>query len=90
LEQYGTISPELTDFTYQGAAFIPYTMTRKEILKLRQVAFKKFYSRPLFLLKKLFELRNLKDLKVAFRSIYSLFWLCIKKDFFLPSRRKTQ
>ena len=89
LEQYGTISPVFTDFTYQGAAFIPYTMTRKEILKLRQLAFKKFYSRPSFLLKKLFELRNLKDLKVAFRSIYSLFWLWIKKDFFILPRRNT-
>ena len=53
LEKYGTISDELTDFTYQGAAFIPYTMTRDEILKLRQIAFKRFYSRPSFILKKL-------------------------------------
>ncbi len=29
LEKYGTMSDELSDFTYQGAAFIPYTMTRE-------------------------------------------------------------
>jgi radical SAM superfamily enzyme YgiQ (UPF0313 family) len=28
LDQYGTISEELTDFTYQGAAFIPFTTGR--------------------------------------------------------------
>ncbi len=79
-EKYGTISEELTDYTYQGAAFIPYTMTREEIIKLRRIAFKKFYSRPNFLLKRFFELKNLNDLKIALRSIISLFWIWIKKD----------
>ena len=53
LEKYGTMSGELSDFTYQGAAFIPHTMTREDILKLRQTAFRRFYSRPSFILKKL-------------------------------------
>ncbi len=82
LEKYGTISEELTDYTYQGAAFIPYTMTREDILRLRQIAFKRFYSRPSFLIKKLFELRNLNDLKAAAKSIRSLFWLRTKGDLF--------
>lgn len=81
-EKYGTISDELTDFTYQGAAFIPYTMTREEILKLRQIAFKRFYSRPSFILKKLIQLRNLNDFKVAAKSVRSLFWLWVNSDLF--------
>jgi len=85
--KYGTISDELTDFTYQGAAFVPYTMTREEIVKLRQIAFKKFYSRPCFLLKKIIELKNLNDLKIAFRSIKSLFWIWAKKDLFSMRRQ---
>ncbi|MBW1753609.1 MAG: hypothetical protein JRJ46_11045 [Deltaproteobacteria bacterium] len=85
--KYGTISDELTDFTYQGAAFVPYTMTREEIVKLRQIAFKKFYSRPCFLLKKIVELKNLNDLKIAFRSIKSLFWIWAKKDLFSMRRQ---
>lgn len=85
-ERYGTISNKLTDFTYQGAAFIPYTMTRKEIVKLRQLAFKRFYSRASFMIKRLFELRNLDDLKMALRGINSLFWLWTKSDLFKVRR----
>jgi len=86
LEKYGTMSDELSDFTYQGAAFIPYTMTREEILELRQTAFRRFYSRPSFILKKIFELRSLNDLTVAARSARSLFWLWGKTGLF--GRRK--
>ena len=82
LEKYGTISNELTDYTYQGAAFVPYSMTREEILKLRQMAFKKFYSRPSFIIKMLLQLRTPHDFVVAFRSARSLFWLWIKTDLF--------
>lgn len=89
LEKYGTISDELTDFTYQGAAFIPHTMTREEILKLRRAAFKRFYSRPSFILKKLFELRNLDDLKVAVRSARSLFWIWRKSALFTRKHEST-
>jgi radical SAM superfamily enzyme YgiQ (UPF0313 family) len=82
LEQYGTISEELSDFTYQGAAFIPHTMTREDILKLRQIAFKRFYSRPSFLLKRVLELRNPHDLMVAMKSVRSLFHLWTKQNIF--------
>ena len=82
LDTYGTMSEELTDFTYQGAAFVPHTMTREEILKLRQIAFKRFYSRPSFILKRLLELRNFNDLKMAAKSVRSLFWLWTKSDLF--------
>ncbi len=87
LDKYGTMSEELTDFTYQGAAFIPYTMTREEILKLRQMAFRRFYSRPSFILRKLLELRNPNDFMVAAKSVRSLFWLWTKGDLF-KSRKK--
>jgi len=72
LEKFGRLSAELSDFTYQGAAFVPYTMTREEIIKLRRTAFRKFYGRPSFLLKRLFGIRTLHDLAVAFKSIGSL------------------
>ncbi|MBI5025862.1 MAG: B12-binding domain-containing radical SAM protein, partial [Nitrospirae bacterium] len=71
-----------TDFTYQGAAFIPYTMTREEILKLRSIAFRRFYSRPLFLLRRVLGIRNINDLKVAGKGLKSLFWLWAKSDLF--------
>ncbi|KAF0143738.1 MAG: Radical SAM domain protein [Nitrospirae bacterium] len=88
LDKYGKISDELTDYTYQGAAFIPYTMTRDEILQLRQIAFRRFYSRPSFILKKLLELRSLNDLLVAAKSVKSLFWLWTKTDLFRKRKRE--
>ncbi|MBS1127285.1 MAG: Radical domain protein [Nitrospirae bacterium] len=88
LEKYGTMSDELSDFTYQGAAFIPYTMTREEILKLRQIAFKRFYSRPSFILKKLLELRSPHDFAIAMKSLRSLFWLWTKSDLFSKKDRE--
>jgi len=81
LDEYGSITDSLTDFTYQGAAFIPHTMTREEILRLRQTAFKRFYSRPSFIIRRVLELRNFHDLKIAFNSLRSLFWISVKSDF---------
>jgi anaerobic magnesium-protoporphyrin IX monomethyl ester cyclase len=86
LDKYGVISEELSDYTYQGAAFIPHTMTRDDILKLRQIAFKRFYSRPSFILKRVLELRNPHDFAVALKSVKSLFWLWTQGDIF--KRRK--
>ncbi len=82
LDQFGTVSPDLSDYTYQGAAFIPHTMTRDDIIKLRQTAFKRFYSRPSFIVRKLTELRTPHDLSVALKSMRSLFWLWTKSDVF--------
>lgn len=75
LERYGTVSNDLTHYTYQGAAFTPHTMSREEIMTLRQIAFKKFYSRPRFLVRRIVGLRSLNDMRSAITGIKSLFWL---------------
>jgi len=82
INKYGTMSEDLTDFTYQGAAFIPYTMAKEEILRLRSIAFRRFYSRPRFLLRRVLGIRNINDLKVAGKGLKSLFWLWAKSDLF--------
>lgn len=87
IDRYGTLSDELTDFTYQGAAFIPHTMTKEEILLLRQIAFKRFYSRPSFIFRRLLELRSLHDFVVAAKGLRSLFWLWTKRDLFRKGRQ---
>jgi radical SAM superfamily enzyme YgiQ (UPF0313 family) len=84
IDKYGRMSEELTDFTYQGVAFIPYTMKREEISRLRQIAFKRFYSRPEFIIKRIMGVRNIHDVKAAFKGLKSLFWLWVKKDIFHP------
>jgi radical SAM superfamily enzyme YgiQ (UPF0313 family) len=83
--EYGTLSQELTDFTYQGAAFVPHTMTRDQIRELRQTAYRRFYSRPAFLAKRLLGLRSADDLRVALRSAKTLFWLWARKGVFGPT-----
>ncbi len=80
--KYGRMSEALEDFTYQGAAFIPFSMTRADIIKLRQIAFKRFYSRPGFILHKILKLRTIDDLKAALVGLKSLFWLWVKTDVF--------
>ncbi len=80
--KYGTISGDLRDYTYQGAAFVPYTMTREEIHALRQLGLRRFYSRPAFLLRQLLRLRNVNDLRAALAGVRSLFWLSMRRGLF--------
>jgi len=82
LDKYGTMSDDLNDFTYQGAAFIPHTMTRDEIALLRQLAFKRFYSRPAYIFRKVLSLRSINDVKAVLKGAKSMFWLWVKNDVF--------
>jgi anaerobic magnesium-protoporphyrin IX monomethyl ester cyclase len=85
IDLYGSMSSDLSDYTYQGAAFVPHTMTREQVWQLRQIAFRRFYSRPRFLLRQALSIRTLNDLRVAFKGMRSLFWLWAKPGIF---RRK--
>ena len=80
--EYGQRSEELRDYTYQGAAFAPHTLTREEIQQLRQLAFRRFYSRPSFLLRRLRQVRSLREIRAATRGLRSLFWLWAAKGLF--------
>jgi hypothetical protein len=82
VERYGSISRDLTDYTYQGIAFVPHTMSREQIALLRQTAFRKFYSRPSYLFMRLLSIRGTADLRVAAKGMKSLFWLWMKKGVF--------
>lgn len=86
IEKYGSISENLEEYTYQGAAFVPYTMSRRQIQELRQMAFRRFYGRPSFLIKKAFQIRNINDLKAALKGVKSLFWIYAKKGLFNKKR----
>jgi len=82
MAEFGSVSAELTDYTYQGIAFVPHTMTREQIAELRQLAFKRFYSRPSFLLRRLVQMRSMNDLRVAVNGMRSLFWIWVSKGLF--------
>jgi radical SAM superfamily enzyme YgiQ (UPF0313 family) len=85
IDKYGTMSGDLTDYTYQGAAFTPHTMTREEIAKLRQMAFKRFYSRPGYVLRRILALRSMTDVRAVVKGAQSMFWLWVKSDVFRRS-----
>jgi radical SAM superfamily enzyme YgiQ (UPF0313 family) len=87
LDDYGTVAGDLTDFTYQGAAFVPHTMSRGDIQALRRLAFKRFYSRPSFLLRRLLATRTVNDCKVAFAGLRSLAALWTDGRLFQDGRR---
>lgn len=91
IARYGTLSSELCDYTYQGAAFVPFSMTRNQIFELRQIAFRRFYSRPRFLLRRLLRLRTAEDIRSALRGVKTLFWLWAERGIFArrgPAGRK--
>jgi radical SAM superfamily enzyme YgiQ (UPF0313 family) len=86
IDKYGKISGDLENFTYEGTAFVPHTMTKEEIEELRSIAFKRFYSRPKFIIKKLLKMRGREDLKIIKRGVKSLFWILFKGDLFRVRR----
>jgi radical SAM superfamily enzyme YgiQ (UPF0313 family) len=82
IEKYGTVSGNLADYTYQGIAFTPHSMTRDQVAELRQIAFKRFYSRPAYLLRRLRGIRTFHDLAVAVSGMKSLFWIVGSRGIF--------
>lgn len=78
--ELGSIEGSLEEFTYEGAAFVPRTMTREQIEELRRLAFTRFYSRPRFIIKKLLGVRSLSELRAIARGMKSLFWIALKED----------
>jgi len=82
LSEYGRVSNDLSDYTYQGAAFVPFGLTREQVHSLRQLAFKRFYSRPGFLFNRILKLRHRAEWRSAVHGIKSLFWLWWEKDIF--------
>jgi len=86
--EYGQRSADLRDYTYQGAAFAPHTLTREEIQQLRQIAFRRFYSRPSFLLRRLHQVRSLREIRAAACGLRSLFWLWAAKGLFYRGRKE--
>jgi radical SAM superfamily enzyme YgiQ (UPF0313 family) len=80
--ELGTASDDLAAYTYQGAAFVPHSMTRDEIQRLRQAAYREFYSRPRYLLRRTLAIRSAHEVAAAWRGARSLVWLWTKRGVF--------
>ncbi|MGQ9705551.1 MAG: B12-binding domain-containing radical SAM protein [bacterium] len=67
IDKYGSLATkDLEEFTFEGIAFTPFTMTRGEIKDLRHIAFKRFYSRPSYLIKRLLNIRTWYDVMFGY------------------------
>lgn len=77
--ELGTVAEDLATYTYQGAAFAPHTLTRDEIQRLRQQAYRTFYSRPRYLLRRTLGIRSLHEAAAAWRGARSLIGLWTKR-----------
>jgi len=80
--ELGTVAEDLATYTYQGAAFVPHTMTREEIQQLRQQAYRAFYSRPGYLLRRTLGIRSLHEVVAAWRGAQSLLGLWTRRRVF--------
>ena len=89
LEQYGRVTDDLSKYTYQGASFVPFTMTQQQIHELRQLAFKRFYSRPRFLINRALQIRSWNDLVVAYKGVRSLYYIWREKNLFAHGKVRT-
>ncbi|MDH5445664.1 MAG: B12-binding domain-containing radical SAM protein [Gammaproteobacteria bacterium] len=81
-QKYGRVSTRLSDYTYQGAAFTTNSLSRTQIHQLRQLALRRFYSRPSYLFKRLLQIRSLHDCNIAVQGIKALFGLIGQKTLF--------
>ncbi|MDH5542004.1 MAG: B12-binding domain-containing radical SAM protein [Nitrospinota bacterium] len=88
IAKYGSMSDDLTEYTYQGGAFVPHSMSRGEMAEMRNLAFRKFYTRPRFLFRRTLGLRSADDLKAAFSGLKSLFWILKEKALFRRKKEK--
>ncbi len=80
--ELGSVNDDLAAYTYQGAAFVPHTMTREQIQELRQLAYRTFYSRPGYLARRTLGIRSLHEVRAAWRGARSLLGLWTRRGLF--------
>lgn len=83
IDKYGRVATDdVADYTFEGIAFVPETMTRDEIQDLRAEAFRRFYRRPRYMWKRLRMIRTWTDIKVLLAGgIAFLMTMLFKKEF---------
>lgn len=89
VEKYGTMTDETDALTFETGAFVPYTMTQEEILKLKERAFKRYYCRPSYILKRLHSVRSKYDLIALFYGAKTLFILLTHPGIFKSKEQKS-
>lgn len=81
-EQHGTLCADPARLTFQGCAFVPHSMTEEEIARLRQLAFRRFYTRPRFMARWLRGMSNRHVVEAVARGSASFLSLWLREDAF--------
>jgi len=55
----------------QAVSFVPKTMTLEDLKELRVIAYRRFYLRPRYVLRRLFKIHSMEDVKRNFRGLIS-------------------
>ncbi len=72
--------------TFQHAAYVPDTMTKEQLVELRSIAFKRFYGRPRYVLRRVKNLRTGSDVRALFAGARSMANMFMDKDTFNPDK----
>ncbi len=67
LDKYGSMRHALSQMTLSNIAFVPHTMTERQMRELYFLAIKSFYRRPGYILKRLLHTRSFEQMKQNFR-----------------------
>lgn len=82
IEEYGVMSENVEDYTFEAAGFVPFTMTREQVLQLKQIAFKKFYQRPSYMVTQLLKVRSRYEFQALWTGVLALGRLYLNPDMF--------
>ncbi|NJO89126.1 MAG: radical SAM protein [Chloroflexia bacterium] len=76
IDKYGKRMGDFIDYTFEKAVFIPHSMGKDEIIKLREIAFKRFFSRPSYIFMRLIKIRTIMDIRIlwsGFRAFVKMY-----------------
>lgn len=76
------MSEHVEDYTFETAGFVPFTMTREQVLALKQIALKRYYSRPRYMLRQLLRVRSRYELLALAEGARSLASLYLDRNVF--------
>jgi len=73
-EQWGTLNRDFKNYTIWKPVFVPKGYkNEEELMSLHKEAFRKFYIRPIYILKRIIKIRSLADLKRNYDGLSVIF-----------------
>jgi anaerobic magnesium-protoporphyrin IX monomethyl ester cyclase len=84
VQREGTWESDTDHATFQHAAYVPSTMTKAQLIQLRSIAFKRFYGRPKYVVRRLLDIRTKSDVRALLSGAQSMAHIFLNKNIFNP------